>query len=73
MYIKSAQKSANYAFNMVLFCALELMLLTEFIPNSTTKSWSSGINYFKDAKLVLMQICPNYQHVLQKVGANKVP
>ena len=50
------QKSANWALNLV-FYALMLMLLTSFVPNSTTRRCS----FVFDANfaLNLMQICTN--------------
>ena len=54
-----------------LFYALVLMLITEFVPNSTTRRWSFCIKFFNvDAKSTLknanlFQIAPNLLHNLQ--------
>ena len=69
-------KSANLAFDMLLFDALVLMLFTNFVKNSIV----SRIVFDYDGKFApnILLICPKktksaFSARMQKSGTNKVP
>ena len=60
------QKSVNWASNLVI--SLMLIFLTKFVPNSTTRWYSSGINLLN----FYAQLAPNLKQILSQSAPTKL-